>query len=631
MTPQHGLTSLPCPDEQRSSAFARNPLLEGVLSLLGDALQPSAVSADWRVPTRPIVFVIGPPRSGSTYLMQRLASTGTFGYPSNIVARFHMAPYVGALTHRLLVDPDLDYRGELEGIDPSIRPSSSLGKTHGPANVNEFWYAWRPHLPSTGADQFTDAEVAEIDRVGLQAMLAALEAGFDRPLALKAQLLAFHAEVLGEIFPSAVFLRLRRRADDVVGSILGARERHTGSIESWWSLRPHNLQDLLELSPVDQVRAQVSQVEDALDGAANVLGDRIVDVDFDELTANPEGVDHQVCDRLHPIGIHMGPVSFTPQIDKHPVAAHFTPDPSAGPADRPHQLLYTTPSFGRRNLAEGEAWLEIDHHDGGRFVGSLSGTLTGNLFWSGCRAPFGGPDLVREVETPANVTGLLGRASAVAQSEGADTIRITLRPPSYSDNEALLLHCATRLGFRPVHSELSCAIDVAGLADRSAYVAGLKRETRKALRRAVDEPWSYREVVDDWAGPYQLLERNRARKGRSLRLSLDYLRAVSDDHPGRLRLFELRHQDTAVAAALLYRLRDDVESVQYWGDDAPLLTFSPMTQLAVEVVTRAIEEHVRIVDLGKSSIDGVPDEGLVQFKRSIGAIAEPILTVERVL
>ena len=88
---------------------------------------------------------------------------------------------------------------------------------------------------------------------------------------------------------------------------------------------------------------------------------------------------------------------------------------------------------------------------------------------------------------------------------------------------------------------------------------------------------------------------------------------------------------TPVAATLHYRLLRHVESVQYWGDDAPDLDFSPMPQLAYEVMHRARTDGVRILDLGKSSIDGQPDEGLVQFKRGLGATPEPLLVVERAI
>jgi hypothetical protein len=44
-----------------------------------------------------------------------------------------------------------------------------------------------------------------------------------------------------------------------------------------------------------------------------------------------------------------------------------------------------------------------------------------------------------------------------------------------------------------------------------------------------------------------------------------------------------------------------------------------MNVLAHALVERAIGEGVRSLDIGTSSVPGVPDQGLIQFKRSIGA------------
>ena len=61
------------------------------------------------------------------------------------------------------------------------------------------------------------------------------------------------------------------------------------------------------------------------------------------------------------------------------------------------------------------------------------------------------------------------------------------------------------------------------------------------------------------------------------------------------------------------------ELVVYWGDAGHELPRSPMNVLAHALVARSLDEGVRSLDIGPSSIDGVPDQGLIQFKRSIGA------------
>ena len=651
-------------NDVRTPDFARNRELDRVLAELASSLRPVADAAAerWPAPTRPLLLIVGPPRCGSTHLLQRLASTGTFGYPSNLVSRFHAAPYVGALAHRLLLDPALDHRGETGASTrgPQLDDVSVLGKTTGLENVNEFWHAWRHFLPVSDTDEFSAAQLEQIDRAGLAAMMGALEAGFDKPIVAKAQLLAFHAEVMAEVFPTAIFLRIRRRPAELVESILSARKLHGGSESAWWSLRPLGLDALVDLPEIDQVSAQVVAIEASLDRAAGEIGTRMLEIDFDELQRDPHMVDIRIRSALAPLGVDMAaPTTPAPTVTPQLAAARAaelsaavtramvrtspaTPTAAAGDAmtagietdaidatsDGEHLLLYSRRSFGRRTLRAGDRWMTAEVHDGTRLVGSLSGTVHGSTWWSGYSAPFGGPDFVRPVESPANVTRVLEAAMSKARQQGLSALRITLRPPSYSRNEGLVSHCAVQLGFRPVTSELSCAIDIGAMSDAGDYARSLKSAARKVLRRHENEPWGYRETAD-WADAYQLLVANRAAKGRNLRLDLDYLQGVREDHPGKLRMCILEHGGTPVAAALLYRLLPDVDSVQYWGDRPGALDFSPMPQLAAEVCGQAIADGVRIVDLGKSSIDGTPDEGLVRFKRRVGATAEPILTVER--
>jgi hypothetical protein len=41
--------------------------------------------------------------------------------------------------------------------------------------------------------------------------------------------------------------------------------------------------------------------------------------------------------------------------------------------------------------------------------------------------------------------------------------------------------------------------------------------------------------------------------------------------------------------------------------------------MAYHLTCASIAQRVAIVDLGISSVNGIPDDGLIQFKRSIGA------------
>lgn len=123
----------------------------------------------------------------------------------------------------------------------------------------------------------------------------------------------------------------------------------------------------------------------------------------------------------------------------------------------------------------------------------------------------------------------------------------------------------------------------------------------------------------EWAEGFHVLEENRAQRGITLKYSLDYLHRLRPLFPGRVRMLLLRHESSVVAAALVYRMLPGVHYVAAWGDAGHQLPYSPINFMAHQVVKNAIEDGVHIVDLGISSVDGVVNDGLVQFKRNVGA------------
>ncbi|MGE0028317.1 MAG: GNAT family N-acetyltransferase [Thermoleophilia bacterium] len=299
------------------------------------------------------------------------------------------------------------------------------------------------------------------------------------------------------------------------------------------------------------------------------------------------------------------------------------PDVTAPAATADHLLLFNRDEFHALNLRPGQRVVRVDHHDEGRLVGSLVGVRDGDVVTCGHSAPFGGPDFVREAETAANVVALVVRAVAEMEADGVREIRLKARPAFYSGSETAVQFALLNHGFRVESCELSFHIDLEPLDGIDAYVAGLRSPARRALRHGLGEPFALREAEpgDDalWDAGHDLLAANRAAKGRRLALDAGYVRAVRDAFPGRIRMAVLEHAGRPCAAALTYRVLPGRELVVYWGDAGHDLPRSPMNVLAHAMVARAMGEGVRSLDIGPSSIAGVPDQGLIQFKRSVGA------------
>ncbi len=131
----------------RTRTHQRN---HGLETLLGDLNTDLAHIGDatlsaYSAPARPTVFLVGCARSGTTLALQWLSSLGHFSWPTNLISRFHTAPWVGERVQQMLTNPDYDFRGELT-LDTPVNPApytSRLGKTRGLLAPNEFWYWWR--------------------------------------------------------------------------------------------------------------------------------------------------------------------------------------------------------------------------------------------------------------------------------------------------------------------------------------------------------------------------------------------------------------------------------------------------------------------------------------------------------
>ena len=98
----------------RTEKFKRNVDLEALLDELSVLLGPveNKILKHYASPQYPGLLIIGAPRSGTTLMLQWLAQTGKFVYPTNLLSRFYAAPYIGVKIQQLLTDPAYRFRDE---------------------------------------------------------------------------------------------------------------------------------------------------------------------------------------------------------------------------------------------------------------------------------------------------------------------------------------------------------------------------------------------------------------------------------------------------------------------------------------------------------------------------------------
>jgi hypothetical protein len=298
--------------------------------------------------------------------------------------------------------------------------------------------------------------------------------------------------------------------------------------------------------------------------------------------------------------------------------------------------LFNRAAYHALNLAPDERAVRLTSERDGRELGSLSGVVAGGRFVNGHSAPFGGRDLARERETPANVDAVIRDVLAQLGELGVQEAEVRLPASSLGPSEPLVLFTLLNHGFDVARAELNQTIDLEHVDDRDTYLATLKSPARRALKHlaGADLALVELELDADWRRAYDILAANRAAKGRALPLSADYVLRARDALAPHVRMFELRAAGAPCAAALVYRVRPGREVVVAWGDSGHDFERSPMNMLALRVVERALDEDVCTLDLG---ISNEPDPhlplavnaGLAQFKQSVGARIEPRLRLTR--
>jgi len=288
----------------REHSFRRNPRLEELLENINNWLACSEKTVLEHYPDDqggyPIVFVMGPHRSGTTLFLQWLANTGVIAYPTNLLSRFYGAPLVGAHIQLLLTDPRFNFRNEILDFNYPVSYNSENGKTKGALSPNEFWYFWRRFLPFKGLDWLSDDELFRVvDKEKLVEELVALTRFFEKPFALKGMILNYNIPFLDTIFKKALFVQIKRDPVTNVASILEARKRQLGSENEWYSFKIPEYPQLKGLDPVTQSAGQLHYINKAVSsGISQVAKERKLIVQYEDFCANPQTTFEQLTEKL---------------------------------------------------------------------------------------------------------------------------------------------------------------------------------------------------------------------------------------------------------------------------------------------------------------------------------------------
>lgn len=204
---------------------------------------------------QPLVFIVGPPRSGSTLLFQTLAYYADATYLTNLTSMFPRSPIsCASLFH--------SYR---QSARQSPRQFQNFyGQTSGFSAPNDGFEVWNRWL---GEDRYRTPEAFDEHAISdMQHFFAAWTAEFDQPFINKNNRNAMCLGMLAEILPQATFVVIRREPLFVVQSLIEARLCVQGAKDRPWGLASvrDRSKESTPLQYVDDVCDQVLEIEQRL-------------------------------------------------------------------------------------------------------------------------------------------------------------------------------------------------------------------------------------------------------------------------------------------------------------------------------------------------------------------------------
>ena len=216
------------------------------------------------------VFILGAPRSGTTFLYELLNSQFNTVYFSNLSSLLYKTPLLADwLCH------DRNNKG--------FRGKSSYGYVDGicsPSEARAIFDYWLGKVDNNSIDRDnTNNDFA--------AAVSRLEQRTGRVFVAKNLNNIHRIDQLKKIFPDAIYLWIKRDPSFVAQSILIARMNLFSNESAWFSVRPKDYQKLSKLEPEEQIAWQIrfvdEEIESKLDSHASLF-----EVSYHDLCSSPE-------------------------------------------------------------------------------------------------------------------------------------------------------------------------------------------------------------------------------------------------------------------------------------------------------------------------------------------------------
>lgn len=282
-----------------------------------------------------------------------------------------------------------------------------------------------------------------------------------------------------------------------------------------------------------------------------------------------------------------------------------------------HSTAFAAPAFNMLNSGKAERIELLVGLDasGSPEMGIIAGLRDG--LW---RSPFSSPMAAISWRRTPSLASAGSFLSLVVKRLSPLPLRLVL-PPEFIAPSILSKIAGTAINMASkVTADYNYHYDLSLTPDFELH---LKHNARKNFHKAQKAGFTFEAA--DIARAYEIISANRSSKGYYLAMSqteVEATAAIID-----IDAFILRQGDTDVASAIIYRIAPGIAHVVYWGDTPGFEHLRPMNILPYHIFNHYHALGYKIVNIGTSSTDGIPNHGLCSFKESLGCTLSLIPTL----
>lgn len=205
-----------------------------------------------------------------------------------------------------------------------------------------------------------------------------------------------------------------------------------------------------------------------------------------------------------------------------------------------------------------------------------------------------------------------------AKQHPVQSIRINWYPEAYQPSVYLVLKTALmQAGFTILIQEVNQHLALTPLAMAERFAPNQVRRLKKCKLKG----YQFRELPIVFLSDYfSLLTNARSRKNIPLSLSLKEIEELFKKFPKNFFLFGILDARILIAACVGVKVNERILYYFLPADHPNYLTDSPSVMLIEQLGEWAKNQEIEILDLGISSVNGLINQGLYQFKQKLGSI-----------